>query len=666
MDAEDEALSGLFSGRIAWRPDPQMVRQANITRFLATWELTDLEALRRRAALEPEWFWDAVVKDIGWHFDEPYEQVLDRSRGPAWPRWFIGGTTNLASTCLDRHATGPLRNRLAVIWEGEEGLVAKLTYRELYQEANRLANALADHGVGPGTMVGLYMPMIPETVVATYAIAKLGASYVPLFSGYGAEALVTRLKDSGATWLIMADGFFRRGRPVDMKEVADAALAECPAIVGTVVVRRADAPVAMVAGRDHWWHDLVAAAPSTPRTLSVDSEHPFMVIYTSGTSGRPKGAVHVHPGFPLKAAQDLLHCFDLKSSDTLFWFTDMGWMMGPWEVLGGMALGATVLLYDGSPDYPGPDRLWSLVERHGVTVMGISPTAIRGLMAFGTEPVRRHDRGSLRILGSTGEPWTPEAWEWFFQEVGGSRCPIINYSGGTEISGGILSGFPTEPSKPCSFSGPVPGVAAVVLDENGAPAPAGTVGELAITAPWPGMTRGFWHDAERYEETYWSRVPGTWVHGDFAVVDPDGFWYILGRSDDTIKVAGKRLGPAEAEGAVTAHHAVREAAAIGAPHPVKGEVLVLFCVLNPGSEASPALEAELVALVEHHLGKALRPDRVHLVSDLPKTRNGKVVRRALKAAYLGRDLGDVSAVENAEALREVAVLGAADRSGARA
>ncbi|MDA8199747.1 MAG: AMP-binding protein [Thermaerobacter sp.] len=649
-------LEQLFSGRLAWRPDPKMVRQANLTRFLATWELADLDALRRRAAAHPEWFWDAVVKDIGWHFAKPYDEVLDLSQGAHWPRWFTGGTTNLASTCLDRHATGSLRNRLAVIWEGEEGAVAKLTYRELYQEANRLANAMAARGVGPGTVVGLYLPMIPEAVVATYAVAKLGAAYVPLFSGYGAEALATRLQDSGASWLICADGFHRRGRRVDMKSVADQAVAECPGVERVLVVNRTGKPTPMATGRDHWWHELVADADTTPRTEAVDSEHPFMVIYTSGTSGRPKGAVHVHPGFPLKAAQDLLHCFDLKSSDTLFWFTDMGWMMGPWEVLGGMALGATVLLYDGSPDYPGPDRLWSLVERHGVTVLGISPTAIRGLMAAGTAPVQQHDRTSLRILGSTGEPWTPEAWEWFFQVVGGARCPIINYSGGTEISGGILSGFPTEPSKPCAFGGPVPGMAAVILDEAGNPAPPGTVGELALTAPWPGMTRGFWKDPARYEDTYWSRVPDTWVHGDFAVVDPDGFWYILGRSDDTIKMAGKRLGPAEAEGALAAHSAVREAAAIGVPHPVKGEVLVLFCVLHAGHAWDDRLEAELSATVAGHLGKALKPDRIHAVTELPKTRNGKVVRRALKAAYLGRDPGDVSAIENLGALDAVARL----------
>jgi acetyl-CoA synthetase len=438
-------------------------------------------------------------------------------------------------------------------------------------------------------------------------------------------------------------------------------VAEAPGVRHMVVVRRLGLEVPWVEGRDHAWEDLRAAADTAPLTRSVPSEHPFLIIYTSGTTGRPKGAVHVHTGFPLKAAQDLTHAFDLKAEDVLFWVTDMGWMMGPWAVLGGMAVGATVLIYEGSPDYPGPDRLWDLVDRHGVTVFGVSPTAIRALMGAGVDPVRRHPMDSLRILGSTGEPWNPDPWYWYFEEVGHRRCPIINYSGGTEISGGILSGFAVEPVKACAFSGPIPGMVADVVDEGGRPVGPGTVGELVLKAPWPGMTRGFWHDRERYLDTYWRRWPGVWVHGDWVVTDTDGFWYILGRSDDTIKVAGKRLGPAEAESAAVAHPQIREAAAIGVPHPVKGEVLVVLAV--PGEAVGDAEKAALAAavqdLVAARLGRALRPDRVVLVGDLPKTRNGKIVRRAVRAAYLGQDAGDLSSVENLEALDAIRAAGTA-------
>ena len=654
----------LGSGEVVFRPSPKLIRQANLTRFMAAWDVQSLDALRERAAADPEWFWDAVVKDLGWHFDTPYERVLDLGEGIAFPRWFVGGTTNLASTLLDRHADGSERNRLALIWEGEEGLVAKFSYRELFVEANRMAHALEALGVGMGDVVGLYLPMVPQAVIASLAVAKLGAIYVPMFSGYGAEAVRTRLVDAGVKVLITADGFYRRGRPVAMKQVADEAVRGAPSVESVVVVRRPSAsgafpiPVTMTPGRDRDWQTLRDEASDAPLTRSVPSDHPFLIMYTSGTTGRPKGAVHTHTGFPLKAAQDLEHAFDLKAEDVLFWFTDMGWMMGPWAVLGGMAAGSTVLIYDGSPDYPGPDRLWQMVDRHGVSVLGIAPTAIRGLMAHGSEPVRRHDLSSLRILGSSGEPWNPEPWAWFFNEVGQGRCPIVNYSGGTEISGGILAAFAIEPQKPCAFSGPIPGMAADILDEQGQPAPAGAVGELVLRRPWPGMTQGFWNDRARYLEAYWSRWPDVWVHGDFVVRDDEGFWYILGRSDDTIKVAGKRLGPAEAESAAGSHPRVREAAAVGVPHAVKGEALVVLVVVDRAEGDDDSSLADAIAdAVGQNLGRALRPERVVLVPALPKTRNGKIVRRAARAAYLGVEAGDLSAVENPEALEAIRARG---------
>jgi acetyl-CoA synthetase len=377
-----------------------------------------------------------------------------------------------------------------------------------------------------------------------------------------------------------------------------------------------------------------------------------MIIYTSGTTGKPKGAQHVHCGFPIKGAQDMAHCFDLQPGDILFWFTDIGWMMGPWAISGALMLGATLFMYDGTPDYPNPDRVWDMIERHKITHLGISPTAIRSLMTAGDEWVTRHDMSSLHFLGSTGEPWNPDPWRWYFEKVGGGRCPIINYSGGTEISGGILACNSLLPIKPASFSAPVPGMAADVIDDEGNPV-RGAVGELAIRGPWPGMTRGFWRDEQRYIETYFSRIPGIWVHGDWAQIDEDGYWYILGRSDDTIKVAGKRVGPAEVESAAVSHPAVSEAAAIGVPDELKGEVVVVFAILRPAFEPTDALRAEIGATITGQLGKSLAPKRVLFVKEVPKTRNAKIMRRVIKARYLGKDLGDISSLENPSALDEI-------------
>ena len=390
----------------------------------------------------------------------------------------------------------------------------------------------------------------------------------------------------------------------------------------------------------------------TERTAAED---PLMILYTSGTTGRPKGALHTHCGFPIKAAQDMAHGFDLRAFDTLFWMTDMGWMMGPWEVFGVLLLGATMLLYDGAPDYPDVDRVWSLIERHGVSCLGVAPTFIRVIMAHGAEPVQRHDLHTLRILGSTGEAWNPGPWQWFFETVGGGRLPIINYSGGTEISGGIVMGNLLRPLKPCAFSGPAPGIAADVVDESGQPV-RGVVGELVIRQPWIGMTRGFWQDPERYLDTYWSRIPEVWVHGDFAAIDEDGLFYILGRSDDTIKVAGKRVGPAEVESVLVAHEAVTEAAAIGVPDAIKGEAVVAFVVLHSDYTPGEALRAELKAWVANELGRALAPKQVHFVDDIPRTRNAKVMRRVIRAAYLGEPPGDLAALVNPDAVEAIRAL----------
>jgi acetyl-CoA synthetase len=641
-----------FGGAIAWRPTPEYRDRSRLAAFLARHHLADLDDLLRRSADDPAWFWRAVLDDLGIEFYEPYREVLDLSRGIAWPRWCVGGRLNIVHNCLDKWIGTPVAEKAAVRWEGEDAATRVLTYAELHRAVNRCANAFRALGIEPGDRVALFMPMCPELIVAFFAAIKIGAIILPLFSGYGADAVAARLRDADATLLVTADGVSRRGRRVHMKASADEAAAAAPSIRHLLVVPHLGIDVGLTPGRDHRWPDLIDPQSEVCDTVRTDAEAPLMIIYTSGTTGRPKGAVHTHCGFPIKAAQDLVHCLDVRDTDTMFWVTDMGWMMGPWEVFGMTLLAGTMVIYDGALDHPGPDRLWTIVERHGVSVLGVSPTLIRALMKHGDAPVRAHDLSSLRILGSTGEPWNPESWRWLFETVGLSRVPIINYSGGTEVSGGLVSGNVLTPIKPCSFAGPPPGIAADVVDDHGRPV-RNEVGELVVRAPWIGMTRGFWRDPERYEQTYWSRFPGIWVHGDWAAIDEDGFWYILGRSDDTIKIAGKRLGPAEVESVLVEHAAVIEAAAIGVPDATKGQALVCFCVLAPGHEARPELAEALQAMVAARLGKPLRPEAIEFVRELPKTRNAKVMRRVIRAAYLGEAPGDLSALENPQAVEEI-------------
>jgi acetyl-CoA synthetase len=500
------------------------------------------------------------------------------------------------------------------------------------------------------------MPMTPELVVAFLAVIKIGGIVLPLFSGYGAEAVATRLQDADAKALFVADGLMRRGRAIPMKEVADAALAECPSVAHVIVHERVGSAYDRMARRDGSWDDLMKrgrenATPEGTVTERTSAEDPLMLIYTSGTTGQPKGAVHTHCGFPVKAAQDMRHPMDLRPGDVMWWMSDMGWMMGPWLVFGTLLNAATMVLFDGAPDYPDVDRPWAMAARHGVTHLGLSPTLVRALMPHGPEPVRKHDLSGLRAVGSTGSPWDPEAWRWLFRHVLDARKPILNYSGGTEISGGIVCANFVQPLKSCGFSGPIVGMDADVVNEQGESV-RGAVGELVLRQPWIGMTRGFWKDEgdRRYLDTYWSRIPGLWVHGDFAAIDDEGVWYILGRSDDTIKVAGKRLGPSEVEAILNADPRVLDSAAVGVPHEVKGEEVVAFVVPAAGVEPSEAMRGELVDRLVDALGKPLRPRAVYFVDALPKTRNAKVMRRVIRAAHLGLDPGNVTALESETAV----------------
>ena len=645
--------AGQLGGDIVWWPDERHLSRSRLLAMMKRHAIASYDEFYWRSVEDPEWFWAAVADDLDLQWMEPYKKVLDLSQGVQWPRWFVGGKFNYVQNCVDRHALGELAQRLALIWVGEGGDERWLTYRELYERVNRFAAGLKELGVEPGDRVGIFMPMLPETAVALFACGKIGAIAIPMFSGYGPDAVATRLNDATAKVLVIADGFERRGRPIRMKETADEAVRRSPSVEKVVVVRRVDAEIPWTDGRDVWWDEVEAGQASDLAPLATSADDPTMIIYTSGTTGRPKGALHVHAGFPVKAAQDMAHCFDVQTGDRLFWLTDIGWMMGPWAIMGTTMLGGTVVLFEGTPDYPDADRLWDIAERHKVTHLGIAPTVNRALMSKGDEPVVRHDLSSLLVLGGSGEPWNHGPWMWYFNTVGKGKLPIINYSGGTETSGGIVGCTTIMPMKPMSFSTAVPGMDATVFSEDGAPM-LDTVGELVLRKPWVGMTHGFWNDNDRYLDTYWSRWPGVWAHGDWALQESEGgSWYILGRSDDTLKVAGKRLGPAEVETAACAHEDVLEAAAVGVPDEVKGEVVHVFVVLRPGCQATEELRQEIRALVGEHLGKALTPDKVLFVSDLPKTRNAKVMRRVIRARHLGQDLGDISSLENPKAVEAI-------------
>jgi acetyl-CoA synthetase len=644
-----------FGGEFVWHPTPELIAQSNLQRFIEKHALASYGKLMRRSTTDIAWFWETVLRDLDIQFYKPYSRVVDLSEGKPWTHWCVDGEMNVVHNMLDKYAGTPTDEKIAIKSETEDGTTRTLTYKELREEVNKMATALRSLGLGKGDAIGVFMPMVPEIVVAMLAIIKIGGIFLPLFSGFGAAAIVSRLKDADAKALFTAAGTYRRGKFCAMKPIADEAGSQIPTLQHLLVLNQAG----------EWLlENLKTSSPPRGLNSSLDeeatertgAEDPMMIIYTSGTTGKPKGAVHTHCGFPIKAAQDMWHGLDLHPDETLFWMTDMGWMMGPWEVFGTLLLGATMMLYDGAPDFPGPDRVWSLVDRHKVTALGVSPTLIRALRRHGDEIVHQHDLSSLRKFASTGEPWNPDPWTWLFQNVGRGKLPIINYSGGTEISGGIVMGNVLTPMKPCAFSGPLPGMAADVVDENGKSV-RGRVGELVIREPWIGMTRGFWRDPQRYIESYWSRWPDVWVHGDWAAVDDDGLWYILGRSDDTIKIAGKRVGPAEVESILVAHPQVSEAAAVGVPDLIKGEALVCFCVLRKGVNGDVNLAAELKGNVARDLGKALAPRDVLFVADIPKTRNAKVMRRIVRATFIGEKLGDTSALENPASLEQIAKCG---------
>jgi len=634
-----------------WTPSREYIENANATRLMEAHGIEDYRDLVARSQRDPDWFWDAVVEDLGLEFTTPYTQVLDDSSGPEWPQWFAGGKVNLTQNCIDRHL--PQRaGASAIVWEGEDGDVRSLTYSELAEDVARCANALLSLGVRQQDVVAVFMPMVPENIVAAYAIARIGAIYLPIFSGFGAPAIAARLNDSGAKILVTADAFYRRGAKVPMKQTADEAVAAAPSVERVIVYRRFPGDDTPMGARDVGWSEVVRAADAACPAPELDPETPVLIAYTSGTTGLPKGSVHVHGGLLVKVAAEAAYQTDVGPGDVLYWVTDMGWIMGPWEMVGAHANGASLFLYEGAPNYPDAGRLWQMCERHGVSVLGISPTLVRALMPAGEETVRGADLSRLRILGSTGEPWNPEPYRWLAEVVGGGRCPIINISGGTEVGACFLGQAPVLPTKSCSLGTPAHGMAIDVYDPDGRPVRE-QVGELVCTRPWPAQTRGFWKNPDRYIATYWSRWPGIWVHGDWASIDSDGYWFLHGRSDDTLNIAGKRIGPAEFESAAVDHPAVVECAAIGVPHEVKGETIWCFCILQPDVRPSDELAAEVKKFIGAELGKAFTPAEIKFVEELPKTRSAKILRRAIRAKVLDEDPGDLSSLENPGALEAI-------------
>ncbi|MGU3498654.1 AMP-binding protein [Mycobacterium sp. C31M] len=619
-----------------WIPEQAQLERSRLLAAMRSWGFPSLEALHRASVDDADWFWRAVVDDLDIGFTAPFQAVRDASAGTALPQWFVGGRLNVFDLCCHRHAAGEYAGKPAVVFEGDDGRSRQLTYAELDEEVTRLAANLIARDIGAGDRVVLFLPVVPEAVVAFLACAAIGAISVPAFTGYGAEALAIRLQQSEAKAMVTADTTTRRGKTVRLKQVADEAMRAAPAVDLCVVVAHTQDPVEMRADRDVYWHDLDSSLPPVP-VVDVESNEALTIIYTSGTTGAPKGIVHSHAGFAVKAAVDFAYGFDIHPDDVIAWTADMGWMLGPLLIMGGLQLGATIVLVEGVPDHPEPTRLWDLAERHGVTFLGIAPTAARLLKRIGAVPAR--PLTSVRAFGSTGEAWDDITWRWLFDEVGGGRRPIVNYSGGTETGGGILVSYPFLPATASSFNGPLPGMDVAVLDDNGRPV-TGEVGELAVRNTWPGMTHAFWRDTDRYLKTYWSRWDGIWVHGDLASIDPDGTWRVHGRSDDTIKVSGRRIGPAEVEAALLRDPRIVEAAVIGMPDELRGQRLVAFVVPRDDSVTAGALSEQAI----QNVGKSFAPT-LHVVRGLPKTKNGKIMRRVIRSRHLGEEQADLSALD---------------------
>ncbi len=640
-----------------WVPPKELIEQSNLSAFLRQVEQPDYDALADKANADPAWLMEEVFRFCGMRFYRPYDQMLDLQRGLPWARWCIGGTTNVVLNCIDKHEGTAAWDEHFLVWEGEEPREQRsLTYREFAHEIGRLAQALVKLGIGKGDVVAIYMPNVPETFVAFFAVLKVGAIVMPLFSGFGPKPIETRLNHSGAKVVITAKGTWRRGTPAPLKAVIDEALASAPTVQHVIVCDRVGLPLEtpMLAPRDRWWHDLVAGMDGNIATVPMSAEDPAILLYTSGTTGSPKGCVWTHIGFiGSMVTRDLIICGDFKPSDRWFFLSDMGWMVGAMCACIPSFAGGSLLIAEGTPDFPDTGRFWRLIQNHKVTFLGVSPTVVRSLMRYGDE-VKRYDLSSLRVTASGGEAWTEVPWRWFFDHVCKGRIPIINITGGTEVGGCILIGTLHHPMNPGSFSRKALGMGADIVDMSGRQMPPGEVGELVLRNASIGLTKSLWQDDPRYIQSYWSAIPDIWVHGDFAMRGTDDLYYVLGRSDDTIKVSGKRTGPTELEGILVGTGKLMEAAVFGIPHPVKGSAIVCACVPMPGVNLQ-GLAEELSDALVGGMGASYRPERVLLLDDLPRTRNMKIMRRVLRAVLEHSDPGDLSALANPEAVEALRI-----------
>jgi len=624
-----------LSGEVYY-PSPEVIAQANIQ---------DYEAQVRRAQEDLEGFWAERAEELEWY--RKWDKVLDESQKPFY-KWFVGAKTNIVHNALDRHVKTWRRNKLALIWEGENGDLRSFSYHALHREVCRCANVLRSMGIGKGDRVTIYMGRIPEIWIAMLACAKIGAIHSVVYGGFSVDALQGRIEDSQSRLVITADGGWMNGKIVELKKTVDEALRHCPSVEHVIVVQRTGHGVNMEPERDHWYHHLMSLpiANGASPTEVMDAEDPLYILYTSGTTGKPKAVVHTHGGYMVGIYTTLKWVFDLKEEDRWWCAADPGWVTGhSYIVYGPLIAGATSFMYEGAPTYPYPNRWWQMIEKYGITILYTAPTAIRGLMRFGEAWPSRHDLSSLRLLGTVGEPINPEAWRWYYRVIGKERCPIMDTWWQTETGTFMITPLPVVPLKPGSATLPFPGVEADILDEQGNPVGPNEEGYLVLKRPWPAMLRTIYGDPERYVKQYWSKYPGLYLTGDSAKRDEDGYYWIIGRVDDVIKVSGYRLGTAEIESALVSHPAVAEAAAIGLPHEIKGTAIHTYVILRSGYNASQALADELREHVGKHMGPIAKPESVNFVDKLPKTRSGKIMRRVLKARALGLPEGDISTLE---------------------
>jgi acetyl-CoA synthetase len=633
------AMDAISTKSEMYYPSAEVIAQANVPDYLE---------LRQQAIADPLPFWDARAKELlDWY--EPYQQVLDTSTAPFF-KWFVGGKTNIAYNALDRHVKSAHKNKLAIIWEGEDGDQRVYSYFKLWKEVNRFANVLKSMGVKRGDTVTIYMGRVVELPIAMLATAKIGAIHSVVYGGFSEQALADRITDAKSKIVITCDGAWLRGKTVNLKDITDEAVNRSPIVQKVIVYKRTGQQVNMHPGRDFWWHELMALPIASPvcESEQMDAEDPLFILYTSGTTGKPKGLLHTCGGYQVHIATTLKYVFDIKEEDRYWCAADPGWITGhSYIVYAPLILGATSFIYEGAPGYPLPDRWWQLIEKYSISILYTAPTAIRSFMRFGEDWTTRHDLSSLRLLGSVGEPINPEAWRWYYKNIGHEQCPVMDTWWQTETGGFMITPTPAVPLKPGSGTLPFAGIQADVVRENGESADANEEGYLVIKHPWPGMARTVWGDPDRYRMTYWSDFAGQgwYFTGDSARRDADGYFWIIGRMDDVIKVSGYRLGTAEIESALVAHPTVAEAACIGVPDELKGNVIYSYCILNAGVDGSDSLVKELKEHVRQEVGPIAIPAKIEFVTSLPKTRSGKIMRRLLKAQALGQPIGDTSTLE---------------------